>query len=210
MELDALDDRALVARSQEGSRDAFSALVTRYQERVLNLVYRGLGDQDAALDVAQEVFLKAYRGLARFQGDSQFFTWLFRITMNETITARRRRDRHPRALSLGREDKDGERHSDPPDTTYEPGAEAARHDDQAALHRAIAQLDDEQAQVLLLRDIDGRSYQEIAAVLDIPLGSVKSKIHRARLALKDRLARSAAGRGEPAARSAAVSGGAPA
>lgn len=189
MELDALDDRALVAHSQEGSREAFSTLVTRYQERVLNLVYRGLGDHDAALDVAQEVFLKAYRGLGRFQGESQFFTWLFRITMNETISARRRRDRRQRPLSLGREDPGGERHQDPPDLTYEPGAEAARHDDVAMIQRGIEALEEEQAQVLLLRDIDGLSYQEIAATLELPLGSVKSKIHRARLALKDHLAR---------------------
>lgn len=189
MELDALDDRALVAQTQEGNRDAFSTLVTRYQERVLNLVYRGLGDHDAALDVAQEVFLKAYRGLGRFQGESQFFTWLFRITMNETISARRRRDRRQRPLSLGREDHDGERQQDPPDLTFEPGAEAARHDDVAMIQRGIAALDEEQAQVLLLRDIDGLSYQEIAATLELPLGSVKSKIHRARLALKELLAR---------------------
>jgi RNA polymerase sigma-70 factor, ECF subfamily len=195
VELEALDDRALVARSQEGSREAFSALVTRYQERVLNLVFRGLGDHDAALDVSQEVFLKAYRGLARFQGESQFFTWLFRITMNETISARRRRDRRQRPLSLGREDADGERVQDPPDTSFEPGAEAGRQDDLAMIQRAIATLDDEQAQVILLRDVDGRSYQEIAEVLELPLGSVKSKIHRARQALKDRLASTVERRG---------------
>lgn len=189
MELDALDDRALVAKTQEGNREAFSTLVTRYQERVLNLVYRGLGDHDAALDVAQEVFLKAYRGLPRFQGESRFFTWLFRITMNETISARRRRDRHQRPLSIGREDQDGERLQDPPDLTYEPGAEAERHDDVRMIQRGIAALDEDQAQVLLLRDIEGLSYQEIADVLDLPLGSVKSKIHRARLALKEHLER---------------------
>lgn len=196
MELEALDDRALVAQSQEGSREAFSALVMRYQERVLNLVFRGLGDHDAALDVSQEVFLKAYRGLTRFNGDSQFFTWLFRITMNETISARRRRDRRQRPLSLGREDADGERAQDPADpAAFEPGAEVGRQDDLAMIQRAIATLDDEQAQVLLLRDIDGRSYQEIAEVLELPLGSVKSKIHRARQALKDRLASTVERRG---------------
>lgn len=196
MELEALDDRALVAQSQEGSREAFSALVMRYQERVLNLVFRGLGDHDAALDVSQEVFLKAYRGLTRFNGDSQFFTWLFRITMNETISARRRRDRRQRPVSLGREDADGERAQDPADpAAFEPGAEAGRQDDLAMIQRAIATLDDEQAQVLLLRDIDGRSYQEIAEVLELPLGSVKSKIHRARQALKDRLASTVERRG---------------
>lgn len=188
MQLEALDDRALVAQCQEGNRDAFSALVVRYQERVLNLVYRGLGDHDAALDVAQDVFLKAYRGLGRFQGESRFFTWLFRITMNETISARRRRDRRQRPLSLAREGPDGERLSDPADTSFEPGAEVARQDDVQMIQKAILTLDDEQAQVLLLRDVDGLSYQEISEVLGLPLGSVKSKIHRARQTLKDRLA----------------------
>jgi RNA polymerase sigma-70 factor (ECF subfamily) len=188
VQLEALDDRALVTRVQEGDRDAFSTLVVRYQERVYNLVLRGLTDQDAALDVAQEVFLKAYRGLARFQGESQFFTWLFRITMNETITARRRRDRRGRPLSLDRADEDGEKRSDPPASTDDPGAAVARLDDQSLVQQAIAGLEDEQAQVLLLRDIDGRSYQEIAEILECPLGSVKSRIHRARLALKDKLA----------------------
>lgn len=181
------DDRALVARTQGGDRDAFSMLVTRYQERVVNLCYRGLGDQDLAHDVAQEVFIKAYRGLPRFQGESQFFTWLFRITMNETITARRKRDRRRPPLSIDRETKDGEKMSDPADLTYEPAAEAASRDDQAMVQRAIDTLEDDMAQVLLLRDIDGLAYQEIAQVLQVPLGSVKSKIHRARLALKERL-----------------------
>ena len=93
MQLESLEDAALVARTQEGNREAFSTLVVRYQDRVVNLVYRRLNDREAALDVAQEIFLKAYRGLDRFQGQSKFFTWLFRITMNETISARRKRGR---------------------------------------------------------------------------------------------------------------------
>ena len=151
--------------------------------------YRRLNDLETALDVAQEVFLKAYRGLDRFQGNSQFFTWLFRITMNETITARRKRGRRKPPLSLDRQGPDGERLSDPPDTTYEPSAEAERQDDQAMVRRAIAELDDDLGQVLVLRDIEGFSYQEIADILEAPLGSVKSRIHRARHALRDRLAK---------------------
>lgn len=186
---EALDDRALVVRTQEGDRDAFSALVVRYQERIYNLVLRGLGDADGALDVAQEVFIKAFRGLERFQGESQFFTWLFRIAMNETISARRRRERRGKPVSLDRENADGEKLSDPPGTLEDPGAAAASKDDAAMVQAAIAGLDEEQAQVILLRDIDGRSYQEIAEILEVPLGSVKSRIHRARQALKDRLAK---------------------
>ena len=190
MELETLDDLALVTRTQEGNRDAFSALVARYQDRVLNLVFRRLSDRDLALDVAQEVFLKAYRGLPRFQGDAQFFTWLFRITMNETISARRKLDRRGRPLSLDATGPDGELLGDPADSSFEPAAEAARQDDQLMVQRAIHALDDELGQVLVLRDIEGLAYAEIAHVLQIPLGSVKSRIHRARQALKEALAQS--------------------
>ncbi len=189
VELESLEDAALVARTQEGNRDAFSALVVRYQDRVVNLVYRRLNDREAALDVAQDVFLKAYRGLSRFEGQSKFFTWLFRITMNETCSARRKRNRRPAPLSLNREGPDGARLSDPADTTYEPSAEVERQDDEAMIRRAIFELDDDLGQVLVLRDIEGLSYAEVAKILGVPLGSVKSRIHRARQTLKARLAK---------------------
>ena len=189
MELDALDDRALVARTQDGNRDAFCTLVERYQERVLNLVYRRLNDRDLAYDVAQEVFFKAYRALSRFKGDSAFYTWLFRITVNETISARRKQMRHDRAGSLDQEGQDGEKRSDPPDSSFDPSAEAERLDEQTMVQKAIANLDEDLSQVILLRDIDGRSYQEISAILQIPLGSVKSRIHRGRQHLKESLSK---------------------
>ncbi|RMG11158.1 MAG: sigma-70 family RNA polymerase sigma factor [Planctomycetota bacterium] len=189
VELETLDDRALVARTQEGEREAFSALVSRYQDRVVNLVYRRLNDREAALDVAQEVFIKAYRGLEGFEGNSQFFTWLFRITMNETVSARRRTARRRPPLSLDRGNSDGERLPEPPDSSYEPAAAAERNDETAMIRRAIYELDDDVGQVLVLRDIEGLSYQEIASILGIPVGSVKSRIHRARQVLKDRLAK---------------------
>jgi RNA polymerase sigma-70 factor (ECF subfamily) len=187
VQLETLDDATLVSRTQEGDRDAFSMLVTRYQDRVVNLVYRRLNDREAALDVAQEVFIKAYRGLARFEGQSQFFTWLYRITFNETISARRKLQRRQAPLSLDRSGSDGERLPEPPDTTYEPAAAVERQDDVAMIQAAIYELDDDVGQPLILRDIEGLSYQEIAQVLQIPLGSVKSRIHRARQSLKGRL-----------------------
>ncbi len=189
MELDALDDRALVARTQDGNRDAFCTLVERYQERVLNLVYRRLNDRDLAYDVAQEVFFKAYRALSRFKGDSAFYTWLFRITVNETISARRKQMRHDRAGSLDQAGQDGEKRQDPPDSSFDPSAEAERLDEQTMVQKAIANLDEDLSQVILLRDIDGRSYQEISAILQIPLGSVKSRIHRGRQHLKESLSK---------------------
>ena len=186
-ELESLDDRALVARTQDGDRAAFAALVERYQERVLNVVYRRLDDRDLALDVAQEVFFKAYRGLNGFRGGSQFYTWLFRIALNEAVSAHRKHARHRRAGSLNAPGADGEPGQDPADVTYDPAAEAERTDDQAMVQRAIAALEEDLARVILLRDIDGLSYQEIAEVLEVPLGSVKSRIHRARRALKAQL-----------------------
>jgi RNA polymerase sigma-70 factor, ECF subfamily len=192
VELATLADRALVARSQQGDRDAFSSLVVRYQDRVLNLAFRRLGDRDVALDVAQEVFLKAYRALDRFQGDAKFFTWLFRITMNETITARRKGERQMGGrrgpASLDHATAGGDQLPEPAAGAEGPSDLVERQDDQAMVQAAIEELDDELAQVILLRDIEGLSYQEVAETLELPLGSVKSRLYRARQALKARLA----------------------
>ena len=189
MDLEDLADRALVVRTQEGNQAAFSVLVERYQERVLNVVYRRLDDRELALDVAQEVFFKAFRGIKRFKGDSQFYTWIFRIAVNETISARRKQDRVRRTRSLDAAGARGERLPDPADSSYEPGAAAEARDELTRLRRAIHGLPEELSCVLVLRDIDGLSYAEVSEVLQIPIGSVKSRIHRARGVLKTQLTR---------------------
>lgn len=187
MEPDTLDDVQLVTRAQGGDRAAFGSLVERYQERVLNLCYRRLNDRELALDATQEAFLKAYRGLARFRAESRFYTWLFRIAVNEATTAHRRRARR-RAGSLDAEGAEGERLPEPAaDASYDPQAEVSRGDERSVLMAAIAELDEEQARVVVLRDVEQLSYQEVADILEIPLGSVKSRLHRARHALKTRL-----------------------
>lgn len=187
MEPDTLDDVELVTRAQGGDRAAFGSLVERYQERVLNLCYRRLNDRELALDATQEAFLKAYRGLARFRAESRFYTWLFRIAVNEATTAHRRRARR-RAGSLDAEGSEGERLPEPAaDESYDPQAEVSRGDERSVLMAAIAELDEEQARVVVLRDVEQLSYQEVADILEIPLGSVKSRLHRARHALKTRL-----------------------
>lgn len=187
MDLEALEDRALVSQTQDGNRDAFSVLVVRYQTRVLNLIFRRLGDREAALDVAQEVFLRAYRGLPKFQGEASFFTWLYRIALNESSTAKKQRERRPIP-----DDVDGERVPDPQEGA-DPGAGLARREDSELIRRALADMADEFAQPLILRDLEGMSYQEVADLLQVPLGSVKSRIHRARQTLKNRLAQQAIG-----------------
>jgi RNA polymerase sigma-70 factor, ECF subfamily len=187
VEPEPLDDVQLVTRAQGGDRAAFGSLVERYQERVLNLCYRRLNDRELALDATQEAFLKAYRGLARFRAESRFYTWLFRIAVNEATTAHRRRSRR-RAGSLDAVGSEGERVPEPAaDASYDPEAEVARGDERSVLMAAIAELDEEQARVVVLRDVEQLSYQEVADILEIPLGSVKSRLHRARHALKTRL-----------------------
>ncbi|MCA8921285.1 MAG: sigma-70 family RNA polymerase sigma factor [Planctomycetes bacterium] len=182
-----LQDEVLVERSKAGDRDAFSELVLKYQEQVLNLAYRRVGDRDMALDIAQDSFLKAYKGLQKFEGKSQFFTWLYRITLNEAATALRKASRRPNASLSARDSDHGG--IEPAAEGYDPQAALQSQDEQALVQQALAQVDEEFAGAVILRDIEGLSYQEISQVLDLPLGSVKSKIHRGRLALKNTLSK---------------------
>jgi RNA polymerase sigma-70 factor (ECF subfamily) len=190
----AQSDEALVERARRGDRTAFDDLVLRYQDRIYNLCFQKLGDAEEAQDAAQEAFVKAWRGLSGFEGKAQFFTWIFRIAVNCAFTRRRKRGRErglaPISLDqAGSKDGDGgeERGIEAPDERQEPvkaalGAEQAR-----VLREAIASLDEEQHRIVLLRDVEGLAYEEIAEILDCPIGSVKSRLHRARLVLRERL-----------------------
>ncbi|MEZ6186351.1 MAG: sigma-70 family RNA polymerase sigma factor [Planctomycetota bacterium] len=179
-------DQVLIDRSKAGDRDAFSELVLKYQEQVLNLAYRRVGDEEMALDVAQESFLKAYKALPGFVGHSEFYTWLYRITLNQATSALRKSARQPN-LSISPQDSDQDGIDPVAAEDYDPRTLAASTDEQELVQRALTQVDDEYASALVLREIEGLSYQEIADVLEVPLGSVKSKIHRGRLALKNAL-----------------------
>lgn len=187
-----LDDRELVRKVQAGDAGAFDELVLRYQDRIFNLVYRKLGRYEDARDTAQEVFVRAYRGLAAFKGDSQFFTWLFRIALNTTFTQRRRIGRQhdlvPASLDAARGD-DGDDPADPPDPGEGPPRLAEGSEEARAVREAIDELPEEPRTLIVLKDIEGMRYEEIAEVLEMPVGSVKSKLHRARQALKERLER---------------------
>ena len=182
-----LQDEVLVERSKAGDRDAFSELVLKYQEQVLNLAYRRVGDRDMALDVAQESFLKAYKGLPSFEGQSRFYTWLHRITLNVSTSTLRKVNRQARtSISPADSDHGG---IEPVAEGYDPQAALESQDEQALVQQALTQVDETYANAVILRDIEGMSYPEIAEVLELPLGSVKSKIHRGRLALKNALSK---------------------
>jgi RNA polymerase sigma-70 factor (ECF subfamily) len=172
-----VDVPTLVTRSRKGDREAFSALVLHFQDAVYNIVLRRLGDRDAAFDAAQETFVKAFESLAKFEGRSAFKSWLLSIALNEAENQRRKRRREVPAggaLELGIEDK-----GPPPSSSLE------LEDDVALLHRVLAEADAEDARLILLRDLEDLSYAEIAEALSIPIGTVKSGIHRARLRIRE-------------------------
>jgi RNA polymerase sigma-70 factor (ECF subfamily) len=193
-------DLELVEAVRRGSGAAFDDLVRRHEARVVRLCGRILGDADEALDAAQEAFVKAWRGLPRFAGDARFSTWLTRIAINQCRNELRRRRtvKHQHLLSLDatRPDADG---ADVALVATLPASgptpyEAARgHEVEAALAVALTELDDEAREVLLLRDAEHLSYDDIAEVLEVPIGTVRSRLHRARSDLHRRLAPTLAG-----------------
>lgn len=182
-----------VQKVQNGRTDAFEALVQRHQKRIFNLLYRWLGDREEAADVAQEVFLSAFRAIQEFRGDALFSTWLYRIAINQAINRRKRLAVDPaRSAAAGRADDEAEGR-DPLADLPHPGpspAEAAEQR-QSALHiqQALNSLKEEEALIILLHDFQDLPYEEISHILKLPVGTVKSRLHRARLALKARLAR---------------------
>lgn len=172
-------------------RNAFDRLVIKYRDRVFTICYRMLGEYEEANDCAQDVFIKVYRNLSGFRFQSGFSTWLFRIAVNTCknhIASRAQRDRR-KTLSLNGTDNPGSgsrridhgSHRDGPDRLYE------KNETWKTIHEAIQTLPVQQRTLVVLRDIEGRPYEEIASVTGLALGTVKSKLNRAREQLKTRL-----------------------
>ncbi len=178
-------DSNLIARSKAGDRAAFDALVRDHYALVYNTAFRMLGEQGAAEDATQTAFVRAYRSLDRFRGGSAFSTWLYRIVSNVCLDMLRARRDDTVALEIAHGDDDDTEQRPLPDGTAEPAALAERAERQQVVHRAIGRLSDDHRVVLVLCDIAGLSYEEIAEILDMPIGTVKSRLNRARLALKD-------------------------
>jgi RNA polymerase sigma-70 factor (ECF subfamily) len=178
------DDRESVRRVQAGDTDAFEPLVEKYKRKVFRLAYQVLRDQEEALDVAQEAFVKAFRALPAFKGDSAFYTWLFRITMNVALD--RRRQRAARVKSLGAEDvppEEWERTA--VSTDLDPEDVAAAAERRERIRKGLDSLSEHHRTVIILSDIEGLQYREIAEVLGIPMGTVMSRLHHARKRLRD-------------------------
>jgi RNA polymerase sigma-70 factor (ECF subfamily) len=177
------DDRRLIAECLGGRRDAFGELVSRYQSRLYNAAHRLLGNPEDAADVVQDSFLNAYLSLHAFKGDAEFFTWLYRIAFNTAISLKRRK-RAAVSLETG---ADGAIDPDDPSEYIRPGAALERSEDEARLYAALDRLSYEHREVLVLKDIDGLKYEAIAEILGVPIGTIRSRLHRARLELRDLL-----------------------
>jgi len=178
------DDRRLIAETLLGRTAAFGELVRRYQDRLFNTVYRLTGNAEDARDVVQETFLHAYQALDSFKGDALFFTWLYRIAFN-TAVSQRRKQRVALRISTGREDGAGEP-ADPSEFSH-PGHGLERADQERRVHQALQRLSPEHRAVLVLKDMEGQKYEAMAEVLQVPIGTVRSRLHRARLELRQLL-----------------------
>ena len=193
MTLGVTSDEELVRRFGSGDRSAFSELVRRYQSRVYSLCFRWLRDPAKAEEVAQDVFIALYKSLADFRGESKLSTWIFRVATNPcknrlVYGSRRREDRHESIDAPVGGDEDG------PVKQYAidaPGPDASINRAEASklLQAALDALDEDQREIVLLRDVDDLSYEEIAELLQLPKGTVKSRLHRARAELARRLSR---------------------
>jgi len=186
-------DHALVDRARAGDIEAFEMLVRRYQGWVFSLAVRMLGERAEAEDMAQEIFLKAYRGLKRFKGASRFSTWLYTIASHHCLNHLQARRRRPLPCPrVG--DRSDRAEEDPPavvDRLADPAPRAdvllERTDLARIIQAELATLTPEHRIILVLRDIQGLSYDEISRMLDLELGTVRSRLHRARMEMKARL-----------------------
>ncbi|MHC4660548.1 MAG: sigma-70 family RNA polymerase sigma factor [Planctomycetota bacterium] len=181
----------LVERLRLRDEDAFADLVREYQDRVVNIVYRMLHNYEDAVDVAQEAFLKAFRSIDSFKGQSQIYTWLCRIAMNTASSLRRSKrwqmEESTKSLDSPLEGKNGPISREPAGDGPNPSKNAERREIETVLLSAIDGLDDEFRSVVVLKDIEGFGYNEISQILEIPRGTVKSRLHRARLLLRESL-----------------------
>lgn len=180
-------DKELVRRVQKGDRRAFDLLFSRYHHKIINLVGRYLRDSEDVQDVVQEAFIKAFRALPRFRGESAFYTWLYRIAINTAKNHIVARSRRPPGVDVEVDDAE---HFDGADALRDlesPEAELARDELSAEIDAAIADLPDDLRSAVTLREFDGLTYEQIAEIMECPVGTVRSRIFRAREAIDKRI-----------------------
>ncbi len=183
-----IQEKLLIERCKKGENAAFDQLIRNYEKRVYNLAYRLSGSYDEASDVSLDAFVRVFQAIKHFRGDSNFATWLFRIVTNVYLD-RRKRMKNRQHLSLEEyielEDSVVKRQIEDPSPA--PSTIAETNERNAALHKAVASLPDYQRVMIVLYHTEGLSYDEIAEALDLPIGTVKSRLNRARLVLREKL-----------------------
>ena len=179
-----MDDKHIVAQARRGELSAFEELVTRYEKRVYAIALRSSGSPEDAADITQEAFLRAWRSMKDFRGDSGFATWLFRIAMNQCVDYARHKQSQPPTQPLVQGEDDEERELPLPDTAPSPEEHLENSELGRELAAALAEISEEHRRIVLLRDVSGMSYSEIAEILEISEGTVKSRLARARIALR--------------------------
>jgi RNA polymerase sigma-70 factor (ECF subfamily) len=188
---DADTDAQLVARAQRGEQRAYELLVIKYQRRIERLIGRMVRDEGLVQDIAQESFIRAYRALPQFRGDSAFYTWLYRIAVNTAKKALVDLKRDPvipeSSMQLPDDDDETSRRQIEPSDGETPDAVLASKEIALAVNAAIEALSEDLRQAITLREIEGLSYDEIADVMNCPIGTVRSRIFRAREAIAERL-----------------------
>lgn len=181
-------DQELVRQVQAGNKKAFDILVTKYQHKIANLVSRYVHDPAEVLDVTQDAFIKAYRALPDFRGDSAFYTWLYRIAINTAKNYLMSRDRRPPNADVDAEDAVHFEAAGALRENATPERLLLRDEIQATVNSAISDLPPDLRTAITLREMEGLSYEEIATAMDCPVGTVRSRIFRAREAIDKRLA----------------------
>ncbi len=186
MNQDRPSDAELVAATQAGDPQAFGMLVERHQERLFNILLRVLGNADDASDVLQDAFVKAYTKLDSFRGSSKFFTWMYRVALNLACSHHRKTRRRRTETSIdAMKSNVGQ---EPIDLDGSPDERMLQAEQAEAVQVALLQLSDEHRQILVLREMEDCSYETIAEILEVPVGTVRSRLYRARLQMKDLLA----------------------
>lgn len=186
--MDKQDTDKFVARARNGDMQAFEALILNHEKIVYNLAYRILQNEEDAKDISQEVFLRVYRYLDRFDGKSAFSTWLYRIAYNTCIDeTRRRKNKAAYSIDAQLETEDSSMKQQYTDPTPTPEAQVLSKERQKRLLSAIESLPPDYKTALILRDLEGLSYSEISETMGLALGTVKSRIARARSQLKERI-----------------------
>jgi len=181
-------DQDLVERVQRGDKKAFDILVLKYQHRIIKLISRYIRDDAEVLDVAQEAFIKAYRALPRFRGDSAFYTWLYRIAINTAKNFLVSQGRRPPASDIDADEAEQYMNAAALKDINTPERLLLKDEIEETVYKAIEQLPEDLRTAITLREMEGLSYEEIAHAMDCPVGTVRSRIFRAREAIDKKLA----------------------